>query len=199
MILEFEDELGELYSIVPKERSASTAVQPLAVGDKAPFFSLNNAYRPGASSVFPDQSQSVVDLTDHEPLVVSFYCPCWGRYARPYLEGLIALAERLRAEGLHLLVFSNEPVNALLRQYPQLNFMVAYDADFTVARRFGVYSEESPIWDRVSGISEEVFTPALYVIGPNRQIGYRFLDEDFDQVVKAGEVVEAAVRLRESA
>lgn len=52
-----------------------------------------------------------------------------------------------------------------------------------MAQRFGVYSEDYPVWERVSGISEEAFTPALYVIGQDRWIAYHFLDENFDRTL----------------
>ncbi|GAA4455881.1 hypothetical protein GCM10023189_24280 [Nibrella saemangeumensis] len=189
MILEFENELGDIRSVVSIDRQSAPHVRPLITGEKAPFASFAAFAANGHPPV------QVAEPTDEQPLVVSFYCPCWGRYARPYLLQLIELAEQLRAEGTSLLVFSNEPVNSLLLQFPQLNFQVVYDAGFTVARQFGVYSEANPIWDRVSGISEDVFTPALYVIGGERQITYHFLDEDFDKTIPTEAVVDAARRV----
>lgn len=200
MLLEFENELGEFRTLVQPERKPVVKTQPLGVGDKAPFFSLTGSATQWVpdfeTEPLPGETLSILDLISRRPLVVSFYCPCWGRYARPYLENLVKLSGYLRAVGATLLVFSNEPIKSLVRQFPELDFMVAYDADFSIARRFGVYSEEDPIWDRVSGISEEVFTPALYVIGPNRQISYRFLDEDFDQALDLDGVVGAAEKLQ---
>ncbi len=189
MVLEFENELGDIRSVIAVDRRSAPVILPLETGDRAPFAS-------GADLKGGEQLPVTLSgIADEQPLVVSFYCPCWGRYARPYLLQLIDLAEQLRAKGANLLVFSNEPVKSLLRQFPQLNFQVVYDAGFSVARQFGVYSEANPIWDRVSGISEDVFTPALYVIGPDRQIMYHFLDEDFDRAIDTDEIVKAATQL----
>jgi peroxiredoxin len=201
MTIEFEDVFGEVHSRVLKDRLPVVRTQPLQTGDKSPFFSLTN--EPGeqygiSPTHLPGQTTSVLDLIREQPLVISFYCPCWGRYAKPYFDQLLALSNRLKATGAELLVFSNEPRKSLLRQYPDLDFRIAYDADFSVARQFGIYSEEDPIWDRISGISDEVFTPALYVVGPDRTIIHHFLDENFDQAIQPDSVIDAVDQLQES-
>jgi peroxiredoxin len=159
----------------------------LTTGDLAPFFSLTGAASDWRASVFgqklPEGATSLFDLVNARPLVISFYCPCWGRYARPYLESLVRLHQTLIEVDAELVVFSNESPSILARQMGGLDFRVAYDADSTVAQRFGVYSEDYPLWERVSGISEEAFTPALYVIGQDRRIAYHFLDENFDRTL----------------
>ncbi|WP_247236517.1 peroxiredoxin [Telluribacter sp. SYSU D00476] len=188
MIQDLEKPIGHFGSPRSGEPQSAQLVRPLVTGDQSPF----------ADQIELVDVWQLPGFVDGEPLVVSFYCPCWGRYARPYLLQLIELADQLRAQGLNLLVFSNEPVKTLLRQFPKLNFHVVYDVGFTVASQFGVYSEAFPIWDRVSGISEEVFTPALYVISPDQQIRYHFLDEDFDKSLPADAVVDAALQLKQA-
>lgn len=186
MTLEFENELGDIRTVNSSlYRSRKERVKPLVTGDLAPFFRLVGAAGNWQTSVFAQKSAerttSVIDLISDRPLVVSFYCPCWGRYARPYLDSLVQLNQDLLLAGAELVVFSNESPRVLERQVKGLDFRVAYDAESTVAQRFGIYSEDDPVWERVSGISDEAFTPALYVIGPNRQIAYHFLDENFDR------------------
>jgi peroxiredoxin len=201
MTIEFEDVFGEVHSRVLKDRLPVVRTQPLLTGDKSPFFSLTNeSYEQHGISAthLPGHTTSVLDLIREQPLVISFYCPCWGRYAKPYLEQLVALSGQLKFVGAELLVFSNEPRKSLLRQYPQLDFRVAYDTEFSVARQFGIYSEEDPIWDRISGISDDVFTPALYVIGPDRTIVHHFLDENFDQSFQPEAIINAVASLQET-
>ncbi|UFH53998.1 redoxin domain-containing protein [Spirosoma sp. KNUC1025] len=186
MTLEFENELGDIRTVDSKQyRSKTERIQPLVTGDLAPFFRLTGAPSNWQTSVYTqntvERSTSLLDLVSARPLVVSFYCPCWGRYARPYLESLVQLNQGLLAAGAELVVFSNESPKVLERQMKGLEFRVAYDAESTVAQRFGVFSEDDPLWERVSGISEEAFTPALYIVGPGRRIAYHFLDENFDR------------------
>lgn len=184
MTLEFATELGGIRSLTVKERQPIERIKPLVAGDTAPFFSLVNTTDDWQASVFtaglPGHTTSLLDLINNQPLVLSFYCPCWGRYARPYLDALVQLSAELKTVGARLLVFSNEAPKSLAKQVSLVDLRVVHDADFTVARRFGVYSEDDPIWDRISGISEDVYIPALYVIGADRRISYHFLDEDFD-------------------
>ena len=116
----------------------------MLTGDLAPFFSLAGAPANWRASVFgqnlPDVATSILDLVHVRPLVVSFYCPCWGRYARPYLESLVRLNPALLTVDAEWVVFSNESPAILSRQVGGLDFRVAYDAESTVAQRFGVYS-----------------------------------------------------------
>lgn len=188
MTLEFENELGDIRTVTSTlNRPRTNRVKPLVTGDLAPFFSVAGAPGDWRASVFgqrlPDGATSLLDLVNTRPLVISFYCPCWGRYARPYLESLVRLHQTLLVAGAELVVFSNESPKVLMKQVQGIDFRLAYDAESLVAQRFGVYSEDNPVWERISGISEEAFTPALYVIGPDRRIAWHFLDDNFDQAL----------------
>lgn len=196
MTLEFENELGEIRSLTSKPRLDAVALSPLKTGELAPFFSLagssgnwRTTNHLGASTL------SLLDLIRTKPIVVSFYCPCWGRYAGPYLDTLIRLNEDLQRAGTELVVLSNESPKILARQGRTLNFLFAHDADLRVSRQFGVYNEDSPVWDRVSGISDEAFIPALYVIGTDRRIAYHTLDENFDMPIDSAAVLSTVYSL----
>lgn len=157
-------------------------VRPLTTGVTAPFFSLSKTDTGWQASVVPGGLPgplTLPDLLESGPVIVSFYCPCWGSYARPFLTALTKLAASVQAAGGQFVVFCNEDPKYLNRELVGPAMKLVYDADYTVARRFGVYSEYDPIWDRVSGISEDVYVPALYVIDECGRIQYRFLDEDF--------------------
>ncbi len=184
MTLEFKNELGEIRSLVTKPRQTDSYIKPLLTGDIAPFFNLSGTSGDWRASLFnypvPGPSRSLLDLVDSKPIVVSFYCPCWGRYAGPYLESLVRLNESLERIGIELVVLSNESPKRLGQQGKNLDFLFAHDTDLQVSRQFGVYNEDSPVWDRISGISDEAFIPALYVIDQNRRITYHYLDENFD-------------------
>ncbi|MBC8152504.1 MAG: redoxin domain-containing protein [Bacteroidetes bacterium] len=214
MTLERVNEWGEVQSVFIKDRPPVERVRPLSVGNTAPFFSLTEAADGWQASIFSSGlpgTLTLSDLLDQGPVAVSFYCPCWGSYARPFLNGLISLSAHIQAVGGQLVVFSNENPKYLSRVWsePQRRggghptdqttgvpgnispLTLAYDANYTVAHRFGVYSEYDPIWDRVSGISEDVYIPALYVVGQSRRIKYRFLDENFEGFAQQTEVLNA--------
>ncbi|WP_338870347.1 redoxin domain-containing protein [Spirosoma sp. SC4-14] len=169
--------------------------KPLEAGERAPFFTLvgregdwktalNNYPQPGYG-----QSLTLPDLTIGKPVVVSFYCASWGRYAEPWLAALIRLGKVLDQAGVELVVFSIDSPRKLTRQGKSLPFILAHDTDQQVAKQFGVYDEDNPVWDRVSGISGDAFIPAVYVINPDRRIVYQFLDENFDTSIDIEAVV----------
>lgn len=203
MTLEFTDEAGNIRPVITRDRrpAGQEKIQPLQLGDSVPFFRLVSTaegWQTAAQWPTPagQTTTSLPDLIAREPVVISFYCPCWGSYARPYLEALVNLSATLRQEGITLLVFSNESERSLARQVDLTNLTIVSDETFNVARQFGVYSEDDPIWDRISGISEDVFTPALYVVDTSRRISYRFLDENFEGPFAATDVVDAVTSLR---
>lgn len=184
MTLEMVNEWGDIRGVVVKDRQPVERVQPLITGESAPFFSLIDTPDSWQASLFTaglsGKALNLPDLLAQGPVVVSFYCPCWGSYARPFLAALTKMTTAIRAEGGQLVVFTNENPKYLAKQTDLSEMILAYDADNAIARRFGVYSETDPIWDRVSGISEDVYVPAVYVIDRYRRIQYHFLDENFE-------------------
>lgn len=185
MYYEFEDESGNISTLQLREREAEEQVEVVSVNALAPLFSVKSVdgvQLTSMSSFTTDDSKSLLDLIAYKPLVLSFYCPCWGRYAPKHLATLQEIAPQIEALGGQLLVLTNESSKQIERisRKLDLDFNIIHDKDFNVARAYGVYSETSPIWDRIAGISEEVFTPALFVIGKDRKVSYAFVDENFD-------------------
>ncbi|WP_288425730.1 redoxin domain-containing protein [uncultured Spirosoma sp.] len=184
MTLELVNELGDIQVRVVKDRQPIERVQPLKTADAAPLVAIANVGGYWSTADRPAFAQGNVltlpKLVKQRPVVVGFYCPCWGRYADPFLTTLIDLAHQVDRAGGQLLVFANEHPRYLPQKALQAPMTLVYDADKIVAQQFGVYAETDPIWDRISGISEDVYIPALYVIDGNQQIRYHFLDENFE-------------------
>jgi peroxiredoxin len=197
MYYEIEDELGNISTLQLKERALDERAEALNAGDFAPIFFLKSREGIQVTSVsgfsVADDSRSLMDLIAYNPLVLSFYCPCWGSYAPKHLAALQELAPQIEALGGQLLVLTNESPKQIERISKKLNldFTMIHDQDFNVARSYGVYSETSPIWDRIAGISEEVFTPSLFVIGKDRKVSYTFVDENFDGTPHRKEVLKS--------
>lgn len=184
MTLELVNELGDIQVRVVKDRQPVERVQPLKTADPAPLIAIASAGGHWRTADRPAFAQGNVltlpQLVKQRPVVVGFYCPCWGRYADPFLNTLIDLAHQVDRAGGQLLVFTNEQPRYLPQKARQAPITLVYDADKIVARQFGVYADTDPIWDRISGISEDVYVPALYVIDSHQQIRYHFLDENFE-------------------
>jgi peroxiredoxin len=186
MYYEIEDELGNVSTILVKERMEYESVKVISSGDYAPLFYLktDDGFPVTSLSGFSvsDESRSLIDLLRVKPLVLSFYCTCWGSYAPKHFEMLQEIAPQIEALGGQLLVLTNELPKQIERLTRKLDAELSlfHDKDHNVARSYGVYSDTSPIWDRIAGISEEVFTPSLFVIGKDRKVSYAFVDENFD-------------------
>lgn len=184
MTFELVNEWGEISSLVVKDRLPVERVNPLQTGDQAPIFTIANRAdywtTPVDETEPVENTLTLTQLLSQGPVVVGFYCPCWGRYAGPFLNAFIQLAQEVQRAGGQFVVFSNEHPQYLPHPALQAPVTLVYDVDKTVAQQFGVYSEADPIWDRVSGISEEVYIPSLYVVDETGQIRYHFLDENFE-------------------
>lgn len=202
MYYEIEDEVGNVSTLRIRKKEAAEQIVPPGSGEMAPLFYLRNedglpvTSLSGLSEVH--ETKSVLDLVRFKPLVLSFYCNCWGSYAPRHLEAVKSLAPQVEAFGGQLLILTNETQKEILRLTRQLgpDVPIYHDKNYNVARSYGVFSETSPIWDRIAGISEEVFTPSLFVLRKDRRIGYSFVDENFDNTPDIKSVLKAVYQGR---
>ncbi|OIN58018.1 peroxiredoxin family protein [Arsenicibacter rosenii] len=199
MLYEIENEAEEIHTIMLRDRTATQKIKPLVTGEKIPYINLvsrsddrdtamNNVGVPGFAT-------SLDDLIEAQPLVIAFYSTGWGRFARPYLDALVRLSLGLKAIDTRLLVIAQDPVRSVSRQVGESRFLVAQDTRFSVARRFGIYSEDDPVWDRISGISDDVFIPAVYVVNQERTITYHAIDEYFEHPLDLERIIDAVLEL----
>nr|WP_293841009.1 redoxin domain-containing protein [uncultured Arsenicibacter sp.] len=195
MLYEIENEGEEIRTIMLKDRTATHKLKPLVTGDKLPYLNLVNRTDDRDTSGVPGFFTSIDDLLDNQPLVIAFYSPNWGHYARPYLETLVRLSYGLKAVGANLLVFSDERAKIVARQAGPVDLLIAQDTRLSVARRFGLYSEDDPVWDRISGISDDVFLPAIYVVNPDRIITCHSIAEYFDRLPDPARIIDAVLEL----
>ncbi len=199
MLYEIENELEEIHTIMLKDRISTHTVKPLVTGDKVPYINLvdRSGDRETAMGNYgvPGFATSIDDLLENQPLVIAFYSPKWGRYARPYLEALVQLSFGLKAIDARLLVIARESPKMITRQIGEAACMIAQDPRFAVARRFGLYSEDDPVWDRISGISDEVFIPAVYIINQQRTITWHSVDAWFDKTFDLARIIDGVLEL----
>lgn len=158
--------------------------QPLEAGKTAPSFSVyrqcgilgeefNHSFR-------NENFFSLPDFLDYgQPLVVLFS----GAAARNVLhtKKLENLQDRIQQQGGKLLVLTPAAPKYIRRQSSHSSSLtVFHDGDNEIAESFGLYNEQNPLWQWVSGIDEEEETlPAFFVIAPDKTVTYRFVDFDF--------------------
>lgn len=187
MYYEYQDEMGNVSTLTLREKEQVGFHPQLQNGDLAPNFHLRKDEGYFKTSLSEETSSadsiSVTEMLQYKPLVLSFYCHCWGSYAPKHLDILSDIAQKVEAFGGHMLVLTNESqleIDRIIRKN-KTDFPLYHDTNYQVARAYGVYSDTNPIWERVAGISDDVFTPSLFVITRYRRIAYSFLDENFDR------------------
>jgi len=148
----------------------------LQTGDAAPELSIPAAQVLQAAGL-PDVLQS-----HSRPLVVAFLSFHWNSYATQRLQALRELYADIQVMGGNLLVISDEDstfFNLLADKQP-VPFPVVWDRQHKIAAQFGVYAATDPIWDRISGVNEDVPTPGIFVLAPDGKIVFDEVDLYFE-------------------
>ncbi|WP_217606151.1 redoxin domain-containing protein [Chitinophaga sp. GbtcB8] len=160
---------------------------PLHTGDVTPDFSLPAAQVINAAGLPEDiHGRS-------RPLVVAFISFHWNGYAEKRLQELRDLYADIQVMGGDLLVLSDEDntfFNILANKQP-VPFPVVWDRQHKIASQFGIYSTTDPIWDRISGVNEDVPTPGIFVLNPNGKIVFDSIDLYFEKNIPVRDLLSA--------
>lgn len=169
----------ELEYIV-KGSKERTPIRPLQAGETLPSFHIHKKNIITASDTLKSVNGSlpVTQLLDR-PLVLAFHSIHWNDYGTRRLEDLKDIYADIRVMGGQLLVATTEDkklFDAVTAEL-QLPFASIWDQHNHIARKAGIYSATDPIWDRISGINEDVPVPAVYVLSPSLKIVYSSVDK----------------------
>lgn len=178
----------------PKKLRSITKINPAKQGDTAPLFSIHSSQHIVNGGLLEDIAgiTSIQTLLTR-PLVIAFYSVHWNGYGQRLLAALQDLQEDIKVMGGQLLLLSAEDKTFLQYQVTQqsLTLPIAHDTHNKIARKFGIYAESDPIWDRISGINADVPIPAVYVVSPLEKITYDFVDPYFEKTLPARELLTA--------
>ncbi|MGI4750769.1 MAG: redoxin domain-containing protein [Janthinobacterium lividum] len=128
-----------------------------------------------------------------KPLVINFYAEAWNRKGTFVLKKLNAIQHKINAAGGNLLIITSEGpfAQAELNSKHGFNLNFYHDVNHEIARKFKVYSDEDPIWNKFSGIDVNVPLLATYILSPGRQIIYDHVDTAFNGHFPSAEIVDA--------
>src|SRR5690606_1461683 len=90
-----------------------------------------------------------------------------------------------------LLIISSEDTYDLQQYAHRLSFNIYHDRGHLIAKKFGVFSENDPIWRRFSGIDINIPLLATFVIAPSGLIVHDHIERDFSGHDKAEGIVSA--------
>jgi peroxiredoxin len=117
----------------------------------------------------------------NKTLVLAFYSSAWQTHGLDMLQQLSAVQHEVRTNDANLLIVHEEKGHKLekLAWDNNLSLSFYFDANNNIAERFGIYSESDPVWNRFSGIDNNVPLLATYVIAPYGMILYDHVERNF--------------------
>jgi peroxiredoxin len=170
------------------------ALVPLAAGSLSPDFTLQREHGNWQRFFNGQEVRNTIQLRDilTKPLVIAFYSQQWKGHGLEFLKNLNALQHEISALGGNLLVISTEKENTdKIAWDNNLSLNFYFDQHHTIAEKFRLYSEKDPIWNRFSGIDNNVPLLATYVISPSRQIIYDHIELDFTETLSSKDLLTA--------
>lgn len=158
-------------------------LNPLKTGDAVPDFIFekdNFRWQQFVNGVETHEPVYLLQLLN-KPLVISFYSGHWQSHSLDLLRELDSLQQCIKAKNGNLLIVSAEKERKLEKTVWDNGFSLSFyfDTEKTVAQKFGVYSENDPVWNRFSGVDTNVPLLATYVISPLGEILFHHIDWDF--------------------
>lgn len=163
-------------------RASHYEYYPLVKGNIAPSFSLSNQERLQHDTAIQSYKEELIPL-DHllheqQPLVTIFYTA--GKHKADNFRFFELLHQKIEAGGGRLLVITSLEHVASANANFLGSFDIFKDRRNAVAKAFGLYNPQNPLWNWVPGIEEsETFLPAFYVIAPDKQIVHHHIDYSF--------------------
>ena len=188
----------ELSEIIPElnfEFKPYKALNPVKAGNYIPDFTLNAVYEHWQQFYNGAETHGPVLLRHllNKPLVISFYSHHWKEAGLNQLKQLNNLQHEIRANGGNLLIVNDEKDNGLQRiaWENSLSLSFYYDKNNGIAKKFRIYSEDNPAWNRFSGIDANVPLLATYIIDRSNQVVYDHVDPNFIDSFPAREIISA--------
>lgn len=164
-------------------RASHYEYYPLVKGNIAPLFSLSNQERLKSDTAVHSYKEELISLDDllqeQQPLAIIFYTA--GKHQVENFRFFELLNQKIVAGGGRLLVITNiEHAPGGDGRGFMASFDIFKDRRNALAKAFGLYNPQNPLWNWVPGIEEsDTFLPALYLIAPDRQIVYHHIDYNF--------------------
>lgn len=134
----------------------------------------------------------------NKTLILAFYSPAWQQHGLDVLKQLDSIGQQVRLNNANLLVIHAEKGYMLEKiawdNSLSLNFY--FDPEHKIAESFGIYSENDPVWNKFSGIDNNVPLLATYVIASYGRILYDHVERNFSNGFPSENIV-LSLRLQE--
>jgi len=188
----------DLLEIIPETELSYKSFQPLKpakTGDFISNFKLRQDYNLWKRFYNGGEANDPLLLRDllGKPLVISFYSKHWRNVGIKQLDQLNSIQQEVKANGGNLVIITAEKDDELAETAWQhslsLNFY--YDDNNEIAKRFNLYSENDPAWNKFSGIDVNVPLLATYVLNTSKKIVYEHVDLNFSGTFSQEDIISA--------
>jgi peroxiredoxin len=146
------------------------------------------------------------DLRKTGPIILVFYRGYWSPYCMKYLKQLQDSVEQIKEKGAHLLAVSPEVDSAMMKTLEKINagysiisdvemkIMKAYDVKYQVTEKEYSRLKMSEI-DLAKNNAQKpdaafLPIPAVYIIGKDGEIKYRFFETDYKKRASVKEILQ---------
>lgn len=170
---------------------ASETDKPLAEGKLVPsfVFKKENWLNNGSETSAVKNDTPLRELSK-KPLIIVFYSVNWNGHGVALLKRVQKLLDKAKWNG-NIVVVGPDSLKKLEKVSAihglSLNFYS--DQENVLAAKFGVYSEEKPVWRRYSGIETNIPLLSLFLINRTGQVTYTYID-DFSVSASAQDLLE---------
>jgi len=168
---------------------------PVKAGNFVPDFTFSKEFGRWQQYTNGADSHGLIPFSKlkSKPVVIAFYSQHWGQHGINQLLALNELQHEVKAIGGQLIVISPEKETLLnkLAWEHNLSLTFYFDLNNEIARQFRVYDEASPVWNRFSGVDENVPLLATYVLNASKNILYDHIDYDFESPFVADDILAA--------
>ena len=173
-------ELAIMARTVNRLRREELASRCMQVGETAPDFEFIDA---------GNAARSFHDTLESGPAVINFFRGFWCPYCKTELEAYSQIQAQLNELGCTYFAVSPQKPESI-GDTPE-NYQVIYDRDNLIARQFGIVfsldDDEQSLFrswgldlPEVNGTRRwELPVPAIFVVCPDRTIGYEYVEVDF--------------------
>jgi peroxiredoxin len=170
-------------------------LKPIKKGDTAPdfIFEKDNARWQQFDNGVEIYGRVQLRQLLNKSLVLAFYSGSWQDHGLSLLKQLNTIQHKIKAYDANLLIIGAEKERKLekIAWDNSLSLSFYFDATNSIAERFGIYSENDPVWNRFSGIDTNVPLLATYVIASYGRILYDHIEWDFSDSFRTGDLLSS--------
>lgn len=189
-------DLSELTTDPTFYRKQYQPLKPLKTGNIAPEFSLikgNGTWlKPVDDNLFYGNI-ALRSVLNHRPLVIAFYSKHWKVSGIKSLRNLNTIQQKIAAKGGSVLIITPDDAASIEKTIWQnsLSLSFYFDDAHTIARKFNIFSDNDPVWNKFSGIDTNVPLLSTYVIAPSGQIVFDHIEQEFTGGFSANDLLAA--------